>query len=108
MVIVGKQKQGWSSRFRVSTKRTGQSIQREEHHEGGEKCRDSIHEDAARLLRNLGRDLRAIGHKQEQIRIAFTHFHWDHIQGFPFFAPAYDPKQRITLLTLGRGQTVTD
>ena len=62
--------------------------------------------DAGTGLRNLGRDLLAIGHKQEQIRIAFTHFHWDHIQGFPFFAPAYDPKQKITLLTLGRDQTV--
>src|SRR5256885_5480520 len=62
--------------------------------------------DAGTGLRNLGRDLRAIGHKQEQIVIAFTHFHWDHIQGFPFFAPAYDPKQKITLLTLGRDQTV--
>ena len=59
-------------------------------------------------IRNLGRDLRAIGHKQEQIRIAFTHFHWDHIQGFPFFAPAYDPGQKITLLTLGRDQTITN
>ena len=48
--------------------------------------------DAGTGLRNLGRDLRAIGHKQEQIAIAFTHFHWDHIQGFPFFAPAYDPR----------------
>jgi phosphoribosyl 1,2-cyclic phosphodiesterase len=64
--------------------------------------------DAGTGLRNLGRDLRAIGHKQEQIPIAFTHFHWDHIQGFPFFAPAYDSKQKITLLTLGRDQTVTD
>src|SRR5436305_14630998 len=64
--------------------------------------------DAGTGLRNLGRDLRAIGHKQEQIRIAFTHFHWDHIQGFPFFAPAYDSKQQITLLTLGRDQTITN
>ena len=64
--------------------------------------------DAGPGLRNLGRDLRAIGHKQEQIVIAFTHFHWDHIQGFPFFAPAYAPKQKIALLTLGRGQTVTN
>ena len=64
--------------------------------------------DAGTGLRNLGRDLRAIGHQQEQILIAFTHFHWDHIQGFPFFAPAYDPKQKITLLTLGRDQTITD
>jgi phosphoribosyl 1,2-cyclic phosphodiesterase len=64
--------------------------------------------DAGTGLRNLGRDPRAIGHKQEQIRIAFTHFHWNHIQGFPFFAPAYDPKQKITLLTLGRDQTVSN
>jgi len=64
--------------------------------------------DAGTGVRNLGKDLRAIGHKQDQIVIAFTHFHWDHIQGFPFFAPAYDPSQKITLLTLGRGQTVTN
>jgi phosphoribosyl 1,2-cyclic phosphodiesterase len=64
--------------------------------------------DAGTGLRNLGRDLRAIGHKQEQIVIALSHFHWDHIQGFPFFAPAYDSKQKITLLTLGRDQTTTD
>jgi phosphoribosyl 1,2-cyclic phosphodiesterase len=64
--------------------------------------------DAGTGIRNLGKDLRAIGHKQDQIVIAFTHFHWDHIQGFPFFAPAYDPSRKITLLTLGRGQTVTN
>src|ERR1700757_4998762 len=64
--------------------------------------------DAGTGLRNLGRDLRAIGHKQEQILIGFTHFHWDHIQGFPFFGPAYDPSQKITVLTIGRGQTITN
>jgi len=62
--------------------------------------------DAGTGLRNLGRDLRAIGHDQEQLIIAFTHFHWDHIQGFPFFRPAYDPRQKITILALGRDQTV--
>ena len=64
--------------------------------------------DAGTGVRNLGKDLRAIGHKQDQIVIAFTHFHWDHIQGFPFFAPAYDPSRKITLLTLCRNQTVTN
>ena len=64
--------------------------------------------DAGTGLRNLGKDLRAIGHKQEQIVIGFTHFHWDHIQGFPFFTPAYDRDQKITLLTIGRDQTVTN
>jgi phosphoribosyl 1,2-cyclic phosphodiesterase len=24
-----------------------------------------------------------------------THFHWDHIQGLPFFAPLYDPRSRL-------------
>ena len=62
--------------------------------------------DAGTGLRNLGRDMRAIGHQQEELIIAFTHFHWDHLQGFPFFAPAYNPQQKITVLTLGRGQTV--
>ena len=64
--------------------------------------------DAGTGVRNLGKDLRTIGHKQDQIVIAFTHFHWDHIQGFPFFAPAYDPSQKITLLTIGQGQTITN
>jgi phosphoribosyl 1,2-cyclic phosphodiesterase len=64
--------------------------------------------DAGTGLRNLGRDLRAIGHKQDRIVITFTHFHWDHIQGFPFFAQAYDSGQKIRLLTLGQDQTVTD
>src|SRR5262249_22281926 len=50
--------------------------------------------DAGTGLRNLGRDLRAIGHQQDTLPIAFTHFHWDHIQGFPFFSPAYDPEQK--------------
>jgi len=64
--------------------------------------------DAGTGVRSLRKDLRVIGHKQDQIVIAFTHFHWDHIQGFPFFAPAYDPSQKLTLLTIGRGQTVTN
>ena len=28
--------------------------------------------------------------------IFMTHLHWDHIQGFPFFAPAYIPGNKIT------------
>ena len=29
--------------------------------------------------------------------IFLSHLHWDHIQGFPFFAPAYDPANRIVI-----------
>ena len=47
--------------------------------------------DAGTGLRMLGRSL-----AQEQpedrgsLHLFLTHFHWDHIQGMPFFAPAYD------------------
>src|SRR5215831_9768997 len=46
-----------------------------------------------------------MGHRQERIIIAFSHLHWDHIQGFPFFAPAYDVSQTIGILALGQGRT---
>jgi phosphoribosyl 1,2-cyclic phosphodiesterase len=63
--------------------------------------------DAGTGLRNLGRDMRAIGHQQEdELVVLFTHFHWDHMQGFPFFAPAYNPRQKITILALGRDQSI--
>jgi phosphoribosyl 1,2-cyclic phosphodiesterase len=31
------------------------------------------------------------------IHLLLTHTHWDHINGFPFFRPAYDPKRRLTV-----------
>lgn len=50
--------------------------------------------------RQLGMDLmrRAAGGSIE-LDILMTHFHWDHIQGIPFFAPLYNPKNRITFHT---------
>ena len=33
--------------------------------------------------------------KTEDIYLIFTHLHWDHVQGFPFFSPAYNPNQKI-------------
>jgi phosphoribosyl 1,2-cyclic phosphodiesterase len=29
--------------------------------------------------------------KTQKYHIFFSHFHWDHLQGLPFFGPAYDP-----------------
>jgi phosphoribosyl 1,2-cyclic phosphodiesterase len=63
--------------------------------------------DAGTGIRELGKDLIESGHKQEEIFIAFTHFHWDHIQGFPFFAPAFNKKQKINILALGWGKHIT-
>lgn len=43
--------------------------------------------DAGSGIRNLGLTLAA--GKPRKIHLFITHTHWDHIQGFPFFAPAY-------------------
>jgi phosphoribosyl 1,2-cyclic phosphodiesterase len=65
--------------------------------------------DAGSGIRNLGKDLIASGHRQDGTTfIALTHFHWDHIQGFPFFAPAYDPKRHFTISAFGGGTQARD
>jgi phosphoribosyl 1,2-cyclic phosphodiesterase len=44
--------------------------------------------DAGSGIRNLGRQL-ARGGSPDVIHLFLTHAHWDHLQGFPFFLPAY-------------------
>jgi phosphoribosyl 1,2-cyclic phosphodiesterase len=63
--------------------------------------------DAGTGIRELGKDFIRSGQDQDEIFIAFTHFHWDHIQGFPFFEPAFDKNQRINFLALGWGERIT-
>jgi phosphoribosyl 1,2-cyclic phosphodiesterase len=51
---------------------------------------------------DAGSGLRALGaHLLEQgvqkASLLFSHFHWDHIQGFPFFAAAYQPSFQLDL-----------
>lgn len=64
---------------------------------------DTLIIDAGTGIRNLGKDIMSgkvdIG---EEIFLGFTHFHWDHIQGFPFFAPAYNPDSKIQISTAGK------
>ncbi len=58
--------------------------------------------DAGTGIRKLGDDLLARKDfsllKKPDIHILFSHYHWDHIQGFPFFKPAYKNKQKIVLV----------
>ena len=32
------------------------------------------------------------------LTVLLTHTHWDHIQGFPFFVPAYNPRNTVRIL----------
>lgn len=59
--------------------------------------------DAGTGIRNLGREYFSNqNHILSNIILTFSHFHWDHIQGFPFFLPAYDPSRKLTITTIGR------
>ncbi|HEX7320476.1 MAG TPA: MBL fold metallo-hydrolase [bacterium] len=48
---------------------------------------DPVVIDAGSGIREVGGQL--IKNKKQEIILLFTHYHWDHIQGFPFFGPAY-------------------
>jgi phosphoribosyl 1,2-cyclic phosphodiesterase/CheY-like chemotaxis protein len=55
--------------------------------------------DAGTGIRPLGLALaKEFGGKPLHITLLLTHTHWDHIQGFPFFVPAYNPKNNVHIL----------
>lgn len=51
--------------------------------------------DAGTGIRNLGDSL--LGRDVRRADILLTHVHWDHINGFPFFAPAYQANRTFDI-----------
>lgn len=56
-----------------------------------------------RLVLDAGTGVRGLGQTflkddVSQIHMLLTHTHWDHINGFPFFVPAYDPRRSIHIM----------
>ena len=52
--------------------------------------------DAGTGIFNLGNEIIRKG-KYKKLHIFLTHFHWDHIQGFPFFAPFFSSEFNIKI-----------
>ncbi len=79
--------------------------------------------DAGTGIRSLGEELAGVGgwaggggsagaggsmegERRVETTIFLTHFHWDHVQGLPFFMPAHDPGSEIHVV--GPAQTGPD
>jgi phosphoribosyl 1,2-cyclic phosphodiesterase/CheY-like chemotaxis protein len=55
--------------------------------------------DAGSGIRPLGVQLRnEFKSRPINLSLLISHTHWDHIQGFPFFVPAYNPKNQVRIL----------
>lgn len=59
------------------------------------------------IIVDAGTGLRALGNKlmreatgPQRYNVLLSHVHWDHIQGLPFFSPAYVPGTRIAVHAL--------
>lgn len=67
---------------------------------GGNTSCIELEYDGHRLVLDGGTGLRALGEELGfapcQLTVLFSHYHWDHIQGVPFFGPAYNPKSQVT------------
>ena len=70
---------------------------------GNTPCLELVAPDGSQFILDCGTGLRVLGsrwaetygEKPVEAQIFVTHYHWDHIQGFPFFAPLYLPQNRF-------------
>ena len=75
-------------------------------HFGGNTSCVELRADGEHIICDAGSGIRPLGlalaeeadGKPLDLTLLITHAHWDHIQGFPFFVPAYDPNTRLRIL----------
>lgn len=73
---------------------------------GGNTSCVEVRMDGEIIVLDAGTGIRPLGMSLEEefngqplhITLLLTHTHWDHIQGFPFFMPAYNPRNTVRIL----------
>lgn len=58
--------------------------------------------DAGTGIRKLGEHIASNGGASNPLTLLISHTHWDHIQGFPFFAPAYSNRYTLNVHSVTR------
>ena len=71
---------------------------------GGNTPCVEIKSDNTEIILDAGTGIRLLGKSQElpennKYNLLFSHFHWDHIQGLPFFDPIYNPDTTINFFS---------
>jgi phosphoribosyl 1,2-cyclic phosphodiesterase len=85
-------------------------------HFGGNTACIEVSSGQERVIFDAGSGLRALGQcmmKEAgggpiETKIFLTHFHWDHIQGIPFFAPIYGPPNHVSFLSGSTGRNLEE
>ena len=66
---------------------------------GNTPCLELTAPDGTQFILDCGTGLRVLGSRwaarNPETHILVTHYHWDHIQGIPFFAPLYSESNRF-------------
>lgn len=74
---------------------------------GNTSCLEVITATGARYIFDAGSGIRPLGQRIGVVDadLFLTHFHWDHIQGLPFFMPLYNPESRLRVHGAKQGDT---
>ncbi len=83
---------------------------------GNTSCVEIEASDGTRVILDAGTGVRSLGYalaaeaagEQGELHLLLSHFHWDHLQGLPFFAPLYTPGQTVRFYAAANVELLED